>query len=733
MMRKVVLNSIFILMVSLIVWASGIDMSIAESIDLMLARVYASSTTPAMEGDKIKGIWKPKVGYHWIYGKKVQPTDEYIFDWKGTKVARIYELPSTIEYKIPKIENVNGRKCWVIESTHLHKYMLVRSTDQNVFPWYKEVFKFVNWVDCSSQKILKQYAESTVRYEPVPEWMKEYVEVVDKQSKRICTDFNYENNTMKETRKQYKDGTLEFLSEETKVRPMRALGYFNYKMREELEKKLSVGYKSSFFSIRGTTNVHLPVGTFPCYKVKIRNYDYLLTENSHFFIKLQRAPDIFYELIWANFELEEFEPVPRYAVIVSEDTIGDMAWRNVVNILKDKNQARIFHYKQSFYELKKEVSRYSPFYICFVVKPTETAQDFVASCHEFTRDLDTDPYTDSIWGIITGYDVSDAIKIAAYGHPLIVKNGLSATDKIGLRFFQTGKEFSETVPSLEYIKKNDGKTLKKTDILRDTTRLLVNELNKDTYDIFCTSGRSTENDWHIGYSYKNGKFIHREGTLWGVDLESYEYRINSQNPKIYYPAGNSLIGRISKRHCMATSWIHSGGAYTMCGYTKANKYGFIGWGIRDYFFYPGNYFTFAESFFMINQALVYGLSQNIGDRNILSYDKDIVALYGDPAWDARLWDTDQGYYVQNLDYKKIDSKRYRFIYKVVFKKDRNFDKQKPLGAILPFKITEYNIISLKNSDRVTITENFFLVDIEGKMKKGDEIILVFDGVKELLI
>jgi zinc protease len=86
----------------------------------------------------------------------------------------------------------------------------------------------------------------------------------------------------------------------------------------------------------------------------------------------------------------------------------------------------------------------------------------------------------------------------------------------------------------------------------------------------------------------------------------------------------------------------------------------MGWGTKDYFC-SGRY-NLAEAFFLNNQALVRDLREkfpaqadiqfNIYDHRAVQYlaakykltkdslgllwDRDVVAFYGDPAWDARM-------------------------------------------------------------------------------------------------
>jgi zinc protease len=91
---------------------------------------------------------------------------------------------------------------------------------------------------------------------------------------------------------------------------------------------------------------------------------------------------------------------------------------------------------------------------------------------------------------------------------------------------------------------------------------------------------------------------------------------------------------------MALAWMHSVGVRQMAGYVEPTWYGYMGWGLMDYFVeQPGRY-TFAEAFIANQLALVHRLETTADlsamDRKGLTFDRDMVAFYGDPAWSAKM-------------------------------------------------------------------------------------------------
>ena len=113
--------------------------------------------------------------------------------------------------------------------------------------------------------------------------------------------------------------------------------------------------------------------------------------------------------------------------------------------------------------------------------------------------------------------------------------------------------------------------------------------------------------------------------------------------------------------------MNSAGVNQLIGYTVPSWYGYAGWGCLDYFVEQPGRFTLTEAFFANQAALIHRLetyfpgqtaveidsngrtqhpleapasAREIGlgieDARGLLYDRDFVAFYGDPAWEARM-------------------------------------------------------------------------------------------------
>ena len=445
------------------------------------------------------------------------------------------------------------------------------------------------------------------------------------------------------------------------------------------------------------------------------------------------------------------------AVVVSKGTYADKNWRQAADALCEKHDARLVVYSDDVRETRLELSALMPDYACFVARPDEAGRQFVLDVHRMTRKLDDDPYTDVVWGILTGYDATDALRIAQHAEPLTVRRLVSGTTYAGLGAFDEGVVFYEGRAGVMQVKTPDGKSEQKQ-CPTDTTKLLVDLFNDGKADCFFTSGHASHRDWQIGYSYKNGQFRCHKGQLFGLDTQGNRHDINSPNPKVYLPFGNCLIGLVSGRDCMVTALLHTGGIYQMAGYTVSTWYGYGGWGIRDILIgQPGRY-TFAEAFFFNNQALVHQLEtrfpQTAGvefqrynieqDKNLIGrlasrhgllneqrndirskdelgllWDRDTVAFYGDPAWEARLaprafaWEQTWS----------VDGNKYSFVLRA--NQDGSWPGR-PVAALLPRRVRNIKVVEGAELSPV-ITDNFILLPLSGGFKKDQEVRVVFEA------
>ena len=431
-----------------------------------------------------------------------------------------------------------------------------------------------------------------------------------------------------------------------------------------------------------------------------------------------------------------------YVVVVSQATRQDADWAKVVDALVAKHQAEVVSYDKQVSESLPALQKAFPRYVCFVATSAEAGRQMVADVHRLTRKLDDDPYTDVLWGILTGYDAANALQIAKENEPLVIKRVASGTE-LAMDRVAEGVWYCELEQN-RMVRKVAGEEAKQDKGPSDTTKALAETLTDYKADLFVTSGHATERDWQIGFRYRNGTFQSKAGELYGVDTKGQKIPIHSDNPKVYLPIGNCLMGHIDGPDAMALAFMKSAGVRQMVGYTVPTWYGYSGWGCLDYFVeQPGRY-TFAEAFFANQHALIERLETNFPDMAKLDtppgsfprakgsltdvakkagltaqdgvgllHDRDVVALYGDPAWEAKMAPGKLSYQ-QSLT--EVAAGVFAFDVKPLLA-EKSFEPVnkngaqrgwRPIVQLLPKRIKDVEILAGKELSPV-ITDDFILI------------------------
>ena len=402
-----------------------------------------------------------------------------------------------------------------------------------------------------------------------------------------------------------------------------------------------------------------------------------------------------------------------YAIVVSEKTRTDAEWGKVVAALVNKHDGTVISVKTSIGEALPALRGMFPRYTCFVATPFEATRESVAQVHKLAGQLDADPYTDTFWGILTGYDAANALAIALHAEPLVVRKVASGTE-FAMDMVEEGVWYDELVKN-KAVRKTKGGKAQQLKCPTDTTQALVDTLNTYHADLFITSGHATEANWMIGYRFRSGFFKCKAGQMFGEDTKKARIAIDSANPKVYLPIGNCLMGHINGPDAMALAWMNDVGVKQMLGYTKPTWFGYMGWGVLDTFVeQPGRY-TLTEAFFANHHALVHRLLDNATparDRRGLTFDRDVVAFYGDPKWSAKMADAKRAY-EQKLDV--ADG-----VYTLTITPNRGRDSFKPINTngsqrgwrpivqFLPHRVTDVAVTAGADLKPV-VTDDFILV------------------------
>ena len=437
-----------------------------------------------------------------------------------------------------------------------------------------------------------------------------------------------------------------------------------------------------------------------------------------------------------------------FAVVVSKSTYSDPDWKPIADALAAKHAGTVIQYDGDVSTCLTGLKQTNPRYAAFVAKPTEAGRLFVMHVSRVTRQLNDDPYGDVIWGIVTGMTPADAMRVATVKDPLIMRKAGAGTG-IDLKDFESGKWFSESKAG-EVNSKEPGKPEEKSTGPTDSTSEIVDFLNNEHPDLFVTSGHASEHNWALGYSYKNGQFASKHGKMFGIDLTRKKYPVDSQNPKVFMAVGNCLMGHIDGDDSMALAWIGSGGVDQFVGYTVVTWYGAMGWGVNGYLFGSPGQFNVAESFYFSNQLLLHDLAtkypkalpinldlpekdggnpdagidaadkavnaacgelkeKQSQDRLGLVWDRDVVAFYGDPLWDARLAPSGPKV-TTNL---RLDGDVFHFTVSA----DDDYKPQKPIAMLLPHRL---HGIKITGGDELkpVVTDNFVMLFDLPKLEKN---------------
>ena len=423
---------------------------------------------------------------------------------------------------------------------------------------------------------------------------------------------------------------------------------------------------------------------------------------------------------------------PGYAIIASSWVLDDADWSKTVEALKAKHSEKfnvvvIRNDENMLGKLRKVFPKYA----CYVVKPEEASRANLSAIWQTTRALDDDPYGDVIWGIITGFNADDALRMAQVeDRPTVKAAGGTA---INLDLFEEGVCYDEGAKNRRRVKKPGSPMEVLEDAPDDTTRAIAESL--DGAQLFVTSGHATQRDWMLGYNYKNGFFVSKNGQLYGKPSTGEEpFEIHASGSKIYLASGNCLIGDIDGKDAMALALIHSANVDQMVGYVVPTWFGYMGWGVQDYYIEQPGRFTLAEAFFANNQALLYLLEESetenatpsklpkgakLSERYVkgLEYDRDVVALYGDPAWRNALAEQESGW-AQTLKSEKTEDGRTLWTFTVEPKKgDKSFELIDPNGSergyrpffqFFPTRVADPQIVSGAEFNPVVV-DNFVLV------------------------
>lgn len=446
-----------------------------------------------------------------------------------------------------------------------------------------------------------------------------------------------------------------------------------------------------------------------------------------------------------------------YAIVVSEATLADPEWHKVVEALRVKHAAQVVTFSSSVKGSRGPLAEIMPRYTCFVAKPQEIGRGFVADVHRLTRALDEDVYTDTLWGILTGLNADDAMSVVTTTEPLVIRSVVSTTG-VNDSIFDEVFTVSDGDEGAWLHRTPDGKRQTggtDTPVLRksDRSAMFAKHFAAIKPDALVSSSHGFENG--IEMPWGHGMLMGRKGSLVALEMPSKKAtKIEPQtNSKVFLPIGNCLTGRIDKDHAsdsLILALQRSAGVKQSVAYTVETWFGRAGWGtlgllqgcdarhnvaeafffnhqlllreIHDRFpkvesFWPDWHTLDFKTFFPAGQKA--GLDANNKDMMGLAYDRDTVAFYGDPAWDARL---DVAKFPRGVK-TDVTVKGNEFTLTIRCADAEAMSKLgSPICAMLPRRGVNPKVIEGQERGAI-ITDNFVMVTKPGVGAKGAEVVV----------
>jgi hypothetical protein len=365
------------------------------------------------------------------------------------------------------------------------------------------------------------------------------------------------------------------------------------------------------------------------------------------------------------------DPAPSnytYAVVISKTAYADAGWKAVADSLLKKHSrtaSRLFTWTSSVNEVKTDLAAFMPTYIGFIARPvTECNTAFVAAASRLSRALDSDPYGDAYWGVITGFQASDALR--AISESLLIKTVILGSNGIAYepplqRYYQGLGMPCESYTKTDYLFPNTNGQVysveQRPESQQDRVNLMVKWLNAatlnisvsgkgtiaGTFDCLITGGHGNVNVWQMHYSDAGteGYLRSSNGQLTGAPYSGSSIAINSPTPKVYWHASNCLMASPDNINNWVYAAFHTGHAVQLFGFIPEASTGdeFMAWGLFDRTTKFAGRYTLPQSHFISNNNAQFELLHSTGLFNlsgVRSY-LDATLIYGDPAADVTFY------------------------------------------------------------------------------------------------
>ena len=450
---------------------------------------------------------------------------------------------------------------------------------------------------------------------------------------------------------------------------------------------------------------------------------------------------------------------PEYVVLASKSVNEDKAWREVVDVLAEKHNAKVVIFNESPREAMKSLQKMAPRYVAIVDMPENVGRDYVIDFHHVSRDVDGDIYADFMWGIITGYDAEAAMRMINNStEPLVIKDAVATIMELNsAKWFDNYAWVDDHTKGLWGEKRGFNGEITTGMVAPEQVLPKFTELYA-AYDpdLIVTAAHATQQNLEMPYSLGNLK--PRDGKLYAEDRftgEKWDLQ-ESGKRRVYTAVGNCLIGDMNNtKESMAAAWMNGSNAATMVGYVVTTWHGRNGWGALKYWVSNPERYNLAQAVYVNQQDLLYQhnawtpallderynfcdgfmeelttaanrASEVIGreidldaaeDWDMIGFwhDRDVLVYYGDPKWEVRLQSAGEQDYT-------VTSRREGKNYIVTITTGANFSMEKmrgdkfkqehvldlPFSYIFPERLKNPKLVDA-NWGEAVVDENFMLL------------------------
>lgn len=352
-------------------------------------------------------------------------------------------------------------------------------------------------------------------------------------------------------------------------------------------------------------------------------------------------------------------------IVVSSTTWNVPEWRGVVEALKTKHadmEVSVLTAAPAITDSLAGVRERKPRYLAYVMRPEEVDAKTVRELRRQVAAIDSDPFDDAVWGIVTGPDAAAAQRIASSSEPKNIETALSTTG-VGTGIVP-GRlvKFSDGYPAGEWTEKSADGTEEKKSSDGDISRVFAKAWAELDPQFLLTSSHASQINLEMPFSRGNiisagGKFsVCPDLTL--IDYTTGQFKADADaatkqakveplaaptREKIWLAAGNCLIADArGSTDSMLMTALGFGKVNQFVGYVKTTWFGEIGWNTWKYFGTCG--LPLNESWYFANQNLTYALSttpeaeRNKENEQFVGrcWDWDGTAFYGDPVQSVTL-------------------------------------------------------------------------------------------------